>query len=179
MSKLIFSHCTCEDLQFTHCIRLRVDKTENLWYCHKKATLMTFSDKILRTWLIVLPTKMEALRKSLDCHSPCVFHSVWKSFKKVSNDIFQRQNSNIWKRRENSKIEMKLNETFKGFKVIFSRKIQKFQWDIFWDFQTLCFLVYSDFRRNLKNQNFCLYVCLIDFCLVLALDFGSKKLVKL
>ena len=49
MSKLIFSHCTCEDLQFTHCIRLRVDKTENIWYCHKKATLMTFSDKILRT----------------------------------------------------------------------------------------------------------------------------------
>ena len=39
--------------------------------------------------------------------------------------------------------------------------------------------------ENIKNSfnvcclHLCLYVCLIDFCLVLNLDFGSKKLVKL
>ena len=137
MSKLIFSHCTCEDLQFTHCIRLRVDKTENLWYCHKKATLMTFSDKILRTWLIVLPTKMEALRKSLDCHSPCFFHSVWNSLKKVSNDIFNAKIQTFEKGAKIQKLKWDLMKLSKVLRVFLAGKFKSFN-ETFFEIFKLC-----------------------------------------
>ena len=51
ISKLILSHFTCEDLQFTHSSCKRVDKTENLWYYEKKATLET---QTLKKFVVVL-----------------------------------------------------------------------------------------------------------------------------